>query len=65
MNLLWYSEVDFAKHIDSGGFLRHYYVMRSTRDVVRKVGTEHFSIRLRGQHGAAGRLPQIVNSPFC
>jgi hypothetical protein len=43
MNLLWYSEVDFAKHIDSGGVLRHYYVMRSTRDVAHEVGAEHFS----------------------
>jgi DNA-binding PadR family transcriptional regulator len=35
--------MDFANRIDRGGLLRHYYVMRSTRDVAHEVREEHFS----------------------
>lgn len=31
------------RHIDSDSLLRHYYVMRNTRNVVNEVGTEYFS----------------------
>jgi hypothetical protein len=43
MNLLLYSVWLSPKDIDSDGFLRHYYVMRNTRNVVYEVKEKHFS----------------------
>jgi hypothetical protein len=50
------------KDIDSDGFLRPYYVMRNTRDVVYEVKEKHFSAQAAWRSRDS---PLIVNLPFC